>query len=73
MRFFRITVTKRVYTNCVRLEPGMSVDVVTHSFSDPVRTNSGKSVEEAFRRIYGVDIRKAGALNSTYLKVKRIG
>ena len=72
MPLFRVTVIKRVNSNQVRLEPGMSVDVVTNSFSDPVHTNGGQCVVDAFRRIYGVDIRKAGALNGIYLKVKRI-
>lgn len=72
MPLFKVTVIKRVNSNQVRLEPGMSVDVVTNSFSDPVHTNGGQCVVDAFRRIYGVDIRKAGALNGIYLKVKRI-
>lgn len=72
MPLFRVTVIKRVNSNQVRLEPGMSVDVVTNSFSDPVHTNGGQCVVDAFKRIYGVDIRKAGALNGIYLKVKRI-
>lgn len=72
MPLFKVTVIKRVNSNQVRLEPGMSVDVVTNSFSDPVHTNGGQCVVDAFKRIYGVDIRKAGALNGIYLKVKRI-
>ena len=39
----------------------MSVDVVSQSFSDPVHTNGGQQVTDAFMRIYGVDIKKAGA------------
>ena len=73
MPLFRITVKSRVNTNGIRLEPGMSVDVVSQSFSDPVHTNGGQSVGDAFMRIYGVDIKKAGALNGVYLDVKRIG
>ena len=73
MPLFRITVKSRVNTNGIRLEPGMSVDVVSQSFSDPVHTNGGQSVADAFMRIYGVDIKKAGALNGIYLDVKRIG
>lgn len=72
MPLFRITVKHRVNTNGVRLEPGMSVDVVTNSYSDPVHTNGGQCVVDAFRRIYGVDIRRAGALNGIYLKVTKI-
>ena len=51
----------------------MSVEVVTQTFSNPVSTNGGQAVVDAFMRIYGVDIKKAGALNGIYLDVKRIG
>ena len=73
MPLFRITVKTRVNTNGIRLEPGMSVEVASQSFSDPVHTNGGQVVVDAFMRIYGVDIKKAGALNGIYLDVKRIG
>ena len=73
MPIFRITVKKRTNTNGIRLEPGMSVEVVSQSFSDPVHTNGGQSVIDAFMRIYGVDIKRAGALNGVYLHVNRIG
>ena len=32
----------------------------------------GQSVADAFMRIYGVDIKKAGALNMVYLNVERL-
>ena len=35
-------------------------------------TNGGQVVADAFMRIYGIDIRKAGALNMVYLDVQRI-
>lgn len=47
--------------------------MVAQSYSDPVHTNGGQVVADAFMRIYGVDIKKAGALNGIYLKVDRIG
>ena len=72
MPLFRITVKSRVNTNGIRLEPGMSVDVVSQSFSDPVHTNGGQSVADAFMRIYGVDKKRAGALNGVCLKVDSI-
>lgn len=58
--------------NGVRLERGMSVDVATQSLSNPVLTNGGQTVADAFMRIYGIDIKKAGALNMAYLDVERI-
>ena len=70
---YRITVKTPKNTNEVRIERGMSVDVVTNSLSDPVSTNGGQVVADAFMRIYGIDIKKAGALNRAWLDVERIG
>lgn len=70
---YRVTVKNSKNSNGVRLERGMSVDVVTNSMSNPVTTNGGQPVADAFMRIYGVDIRQAGALNMAYLDVKQIG
>jgi len=72
MALFKITVKQKVRTNGIVLDPGMSVEVVTQSMSNPVSTNGGTVVADAFMRIYGVDIKKAGALNNVYLDVKRI-
>ena len=73
MPIFRVTVKNSKITNGVRIERGMCVDVVTNSMSNPVTTNGGQPVVDAFMRIYGIDIRKAGALNMVYLDVERIG
>ncbi|MBR6091587.1 MAG: hypothetical protein IKQ09_02075 [Bacteroidales bacterium] len=73
MMLYRITVKSPKNTNGVRIERGMSVDVVTNSLSDPVSTNGGQAVADAFMRIYGIDIRKAGALSRAWLDVERIG
>ncbi len=70
---YRITVKSPKNTNGVRIERGMSVDVVTNSFGDPVSTNGGQVVADAFMRIYGIDIKKAGALSRAWLDVERIG
>ena len=69
---YRVTVKTSKNSNGVRLERGMSVDVVTNSMSNPVTTNGGQPVADAFMRIYGIDIRQAGALNMAYLDVKQI-
>ena len=73
MPLFRITVKTMRNANGVRLERGMSVDVATQSFSNPVTINGGQAVADAFMRIYGVDIKRAGALSMAYLDVQRIG
>ncbi len=73
MPLFRITVKQSKNSNGVRLEKGMSVEVVTQSMSNPVSTNGGQVVADAFMRLYGVDIKKVGALSMVYLDVVKVG
>lgn len=73
MALFKITVKQSKNSNGVRIEKGMSVEVVTQSMSNPVSTNGGQVVADAFMRLYGVDIKKAGALSMVYLDVVKIG
>ena len=70
---YRVTVKQNKLNAGVRIERGMSVDVVTNSITNPVTTNGGQPVVDAFMRIYGIDLRKIGALNMAYLNVQRIG
>lgn len=72
MATFVITTKRANNTNGIRIEPGMQVKVVTNSFSNPVTTNGGQPVIDAFMRMYGIDIKKAGCLNMVYLDVERI-
>lgn len=73
MPLFRVTVKTSKNTNGVRIERGMTVDVPSNSMSNPVTVNGGQTVADAFMRIYGIDIKKADALNMAYLDVERIG
>ena len=70
---YRITVKNSKLTSGIRVEKGMSVDVPSNSMSNPVTTNGGQAVVDAFMRIYGIDIKKAGALSMAWLDVERIG
>ena len=69
---YRVTVKSNKNSNGIRIERGMSVEVVTNNITNPVTTNGGQAVADAFMRIYGIDIRKAGALNMVYLDVQRL-
>ena len=72
MARFRITTKMMKNSNGVRIEPSMTVEVVTQSMNNPLLTNGGQAVADAFMRIYGIDIKKAGALNMSYLQIERI-
>ena len=44
---FRITTKTRRVTNGIIIEPGMSVEVITQSFCNPVSNNGGQAVADA--------------------------
>lgn len=71
MALFKITVKSSGTVNGIRLEKGMSVEVAS-SYSNPVSTNGGHEVQDAFMRVYGIDIKKANRMSSAYLEVKKI-
>lgn len=73
MPLFRVTVKQMKLTSGIRIEPGMSVDVVTNSMSNPLITNGGQAVADAFMRVYGIDLKRIGALSTVYLDVVRLG
>ena len=73
MPLFRVTVKQMKLTSGIRIEPGMSVDVVTNSMSNPLTTNGGQAVADAFMRVYGIDLKRIGALSMVYLDVVRVG
>ena len=70
---FRITTKQKSQFNGIRIEPGMSVEVITREMTNPLTMNGGQPVVDAFMRIYGVDIKKAGICSPVYLDVKQIG
>ncbi len=74
MPLYRITVKQTKVSGGIRVEKGMSVEVVTSSTSsNPLTTNGGHLVAEAFMRKYGIDVKRAGILSTVYCDVQRIG
>lgn len=73
MAIFQITTKYCKQTKGIRIEPEISVQVVTQSMSNTITTNSDQPVIDAFMRIYEIDIKKAGCLNMVELNIERIG
>lgn len=72
MALFRITVKRSATVGGIRLEKGMSVEIPTTGYN-PLTSNGGKDVAMAFMRIYGLDLKRAGACHMGYLDVTKIG
>ena len=69
---YKVTIKRNVINNGIRLEKGMSVEVASQSYS-LLSTLQGKElVNNAFKAKYGVDVKKACALQSIYLDVIKI-
>ena len=73
MPLYRVTVTRTVASNGIRLEPGMSVDIPTQTTINFVSVNGGRDVIVAFQRIYGIDVTKSFGILKTALKVEKVG
>lgn len=73
MALFKITVKQNCFSNGLRLEKGMCVDV-SSTYSNPITTNGGHEVIDAFKRIYNLDLKKlfGGSINSIYFDVVKV-
>jgi len=77
MSLFKVTVKITGSVNGVRLEKGMSVEVVVGTSSTQCSsvfgTTEGKEkLAQAFMTKYGVDVRKACAMNSSRMEVEKL-
>ena len=72
MALFRVTVKRSANVGGIRIEKGMSVEIPTTGYN-PLTSNGGSDVAMAFMRIYGLDLKRAGAWHLGYLDVVKIG
>ena len=73
MSLFRATIKRTATQNGVHLEKGMSVEIASKYTTNPITVNGGHEVIDAFMRKYGIDIRKANIVSSSYVDVVKIG
>ena len=70
---FKITVKQNRTVNGIRIEKGMSVEIVTIAVGRPIASPQGQqAIADAFMRIYGIDLRKVEALNGGCLDITQI-
>ena len=71
MPIYRITAITTRISNGQRLDKGLSIDIQTYGYGNPIY-NEHEKVASAFL-VKGVDLKKLGALNTACLSAKRIG
>ncbi|MCQ2974636.1 MAG: DUF6140 family protein [Bacteroidales bacterium] len=72
MALFEITTKRKKITNGVYYEPGMSVKVAWVGGNILGSSDGRNLICDAFMRTYGVDLRKAMALNTSDLDIKKL-
>ena len=69
---YKVTVKSNQFTNGVRLEKGMTAEVAFQSSNLLGNAQGCELVQKAFMAKYGVDLKKACAINSLRLDVQKI-
>ena len=73
MALWQITVKITQTSNNIRIEKGMSVEVITSTSCSPISSTTGqKQIQDAFQRKYGIDIKKACTIGNNSLDVKKV-
>ena len=70
MALFKLTVKNSKNVGGIKIEKGMSVEVV--SDSNPMRNGHHSDVQDAFARKYNIDIKKAGGISESSLEIVKI-
>ncbi len=72
MALYKITTKQRAVVSGMVIEPGMSVQI-SFLYANPINNTQGsEQINESFKAIYGVDLKKMGVLNTFYLKEEKI-
>ncbi len=69
MALWTLTVKSTRISNGIRLEKGMSVEVVSQNH--PIGYNNGEATREAFLCKYGIDLKKASSLHPAYFDIRK--
>ena len=70
MALFKLTVKTSKTVNGVKIEKGMSVEVVSNS--NPMRNGHNSDFQEAFSEKYNIDIKKAGGISESNLDIVKV-
>lgn len=71
MALYKVTTKRKFVSGNFLVDKGMTVQV--SSFSDnPLYYDEGNDINNAFKRVYGVDLKPHGLLSVAFLEVKKI-
>jgi hypothetical protein len=71
MALYKITTKRKFVNGNLLIDKGMSVQVSSFA-ANPLYYDEGNDVNNAFKRIYGIDLRPHGLLSKTFLTVEKL-
>ena len=71
MALYKITTTRKFVNGNLLIDKGMTVKVSCFA-ANPLYYNEGNDVNNAFIRIYGIDLKPMGLLSKTFLDVEKV-
>ena len=70
MALYKITTKRKFENGNLLIDKGLSVQVSSFA-ANPLYYNEGNDVNNAFLRIYGIDLKPQGLLSATFLEVEK--
>ena len=68
MPLWKFTTKRKANTNCVNIEKGMTVEIVTRTSANPLGNPQGREqIAAAFMAKYGIDMKKGYYITGNYL------
>lgn len=71
MALYKITTKRKFVNGNLLIDQGMSVQVSSFA-ANPLYYDEGKDVNNAFLRMYGIDLKPHGLLSNTFLEVEKL-
>ncbi|PKP13227.1 MAG: hypothetical protein CVU08_06470 [Bacteroidetes bacterium HGW-Bacteroidetes-3] len=71
MALYKITTKRKFVNGNLLIDKGMSVQVSSFA-ANPLYYNEGNDVNNAFIRIFGIDLKPQGLLSATFLEVEKM-
>lgn len=67
MSLWKVTTKYPKNTFSNNISKGMSVEI--SCITNPITVQNGQPIQDAFMRVYGVDLRKVGMVSTAYLEI----
>lgn len=72
MALWKVSIKRSANMNSVRLEKGMSVQIANNEVNPVISSSYRDQIAQLFMNNFGIDLKKANALNSAMLEAERI-